>query len=217
MLLFARRTSSPLARIASGLALLLLPASALTLLAQEKPQPSVTPPAATRPAATQPRKPEANKKEEEIARVMEFFRVTQPDVYEQATTLRDTEPARFEKLVRGAVNTVNKLEDMRKRNPRLFELTMKDLELNYRSLRLSRQLKRADLPTPDRERLTNELTGIVSTQFDIRQRIRQEEIEHLKQQLQALGDKLQSNEKVKDALIKKRVDDLVEKPPRLDW
>jgi hypothetical protein len=207
------RPSRLLARILTGLALLLVPGT-LTLLADEKPKPSPTPP--SQPATTQARKPNPDK-EQEIARVMEFFRVTQPDVYEQAKTLRETDPERFEKLVRPAFHTVRKLEDLRKRSPKLFQLTMQDLELNYRSLRLSRQLKRPDLPAGDREKMTTELTGIVSTQFDIRQQIRQEEIENLKTQLKELGDKLQSNESVKATLIKKRVDDLVEKPPRLDW
>jgi hypothetical protein len=207
------------ARIIAGLALILLPA-AIALSADEKPHPA-TPPASAQPgqvATTRAAKPDpAKKKEEEIARVMEFFRVTQPDVYEQARTLRETDPAKFEKLVRPAIWTVNKLEDMKKRKPKLFELTMKDLELNYRSMRISRQLKNADLPAADRDKLTTELTGIVSNQFDLRQQIRQEEIENLKTQLKELGDRLQNNEKVKDTLIKKRVDDLIEKPPRLDW
>jgi hypothetical protein len=212
MTLISRISASP-ARLFAGLVLVLLPGS-LTLLAEDKPK---APPTSTQPAAPSRRPDPAKKKEEEIARVMEFFRVTQPDVYEQAKVLQGSDPARFEKLVRPTIYTVNKLEDMRKRSPKLFELTMKDLELNYRSLRLSRQLKRADLPPADREKLTTELTGIVSSQFDIRQQIRREEIEHLKTQLKELGDKLQSNEKVKDKLIKKRVDDLVEKPPRLEW
>jgi hypothetical protein len=206
------------ARVLAGLALIVLPGTLTLLAADEKPRPAITPPAqvaTTKPAATKP--DPAKRKEEEIARVMEFFRVTQPDVYEQAKTLRETDHDKFEKLVHSAIWTVNKLEDMRKRNPRLFDLTMKDLELNYRSMRISRQLKNADLPSADRDKLTSELTGIVSSQFDLRQQIRKEEIENLKTQLKDLGDKLQKNEQVKDRLIKKRVDDLVEKPPRLDW
>ncbi len=183
MALISRISTTP-ARLFAGLALVLLPGS-LTLLAEDKPKAPAT---STQPATTQARKLDpAKKKEEEIARVMEFFRVTQPDVYEQAKVLQGTDPERFEKLVRPTIYTVNKLEEMKKRSPKLFELTMKDLELNYRSLRLSRQLKRADLPPADRDKLTTELTTIVSSQFDIRQQIRQEEIENLKTPFQHSG------------------------------
>jgi hypothetical protein len=221
----SRRRSRGIKLLAIGL--LILP-PAVSLFADEKVSltTSTHPATATHPATTQSAAAsqaaaraakEAKRKEDEIARVMDFFKLTQPELYEQAKTLQNTDPERFEKLVRPAVNTVNRLEELRKRSPKLFELTMKDFEFNYKSLRLARQLKRADLAGPDREKLSAELTSIVSSQFDIRQQIRQQEIEDLKNQLKDLDAKLQGNENVKETLIKKRVEDLIDKPPRLDW
>ncbi|HVX83446.1 MAG TPA: hypothetical protein VH253_01380 [Phycisphaerae bacterium] len=186
---------------------------------------SVKPPA-TRPArpaiastTTAPTTEQAAalKKEQEIARVMEFFRVTQPDVYAQAKTLRDADPAQFEKLVRGALGTVNHLEDLRKRDPVQFELKMKDLELAYKSLRLARELQRSDLDPAERQRISSDLHEVVTQEFDVCQQMRQEAITFIKNRVQDLDKELQDRAKQKDALINQRVQDLTEKSPKLEW
>jgi hypothetical protein len=98
---------------------------------------------------------------------------------------------------------------------------MKDLELNYRSLRLARDLKKQDLSAEEKSRLLKDLQDVVSEEFDVRQQIRQLEIDEQAQKLRDLikdlEDKLKKRDEVKADLIKKRVDDLQEKTPRLDW
>jgi hypothetical protein len=216
-------TLSLVSRLAAGAVLLVLP-GAVTLLAEQKTPPRAAAPATTtsQPATTASaaelrERAKQARKEEELARVMEFFRVTQPDVYEQAKTLQATDPARFEKLVGSTVGTVNRLEELKKRSPKLFELRMRDLELNYQSLRKSRILKQPDLASSERERISGDLVIIVTAQFETRQRIRQQEIEELKAQLKALEANLEKDGSDKDARIKKRVEDLVERTPRLEW
>ncbi len=167
--------------------------------------------------ATQPAKTKEQRKQEETARVMEFFRVTQPDVYEQAKSLRDNDTTAFEKMIHSAANTVNKLEDLHRRNPALFDLRMKDFELAYRSLKVAKEIKRPDITPSDRDQLTKDLTDLVSTQFDLRQKIRQLEIDDVQKQLADLSQQLQDRKADKDTLIKKRVDDLIETVPRLEW
>lgn len=181
--------------------------------------PTTRPAASPAAAATAPTTEQAaaDRKEQEITKVMEFLRVTQPDVYDQALTFREADPARFEKLIRGALGTVNRLEDLKKRDPRLFELKMKDLELAYKSMRLARELQRPDLAAADRTRLSDDLTTVVTTEFDISQQMREHEIASMRTRLQDLDKQLQERAKDKDALIRQRVQDLVEKPPRLEW
>lgn len=190
-------------------------------LAAESVTSSATRPAETAIAstATAPTTEQAAalRKQQEIARVMEFFRVTQPDVYEQARTLRDADPAKFEKLVRGALGTVNRLEDLKKHDPVQFELKMKDLELAYKSLRLAREVQRSDLDPAEHQRIAADLQATVAQEFDVCQQMRQEEITFIKSRLQDLDKQLQDRAKDKDALIKQRVQDLTEKPPRLEW
>lgn len=199
-------------------AALLFPVATALLADTPATRPAAGPSAAASPTtAPTTEQAAADRKEQEITKVMEFLRVTQPDVYDQALTFREADPARFEKLIRGALGTVNRLEDLKKRDPRLFELKMKDLELAYKSMRLARELQRPDLAAADRTRLSDDLTTVVTTEFDISQQMREHEIASMRTRLQDLDKQLQERAKDKDALIRQRVQDLVEKPPRLEW
>ncbi len=202
-----------------GLCLIAAP-STVVLLGEDHPHSSSAAATTSAPATTRASerdKENEKRKQEEIERVMEFLRVVQPDIWEQARTLRETKPQQFEALIRQTSQTVKHLEDLRKRNPKLFEQTMKALELNYRSLRMARDLKKPDISAADRERITKELEKTVADEFDVRQNIRQLEIDEQTEQLKKLEATLHDREKIKDQLIKKRVDDLLEKAPRLEW
>ena len=199
-----------------GLAALILPTSVL-LIAQDKPAESSPAPHSRQCSAANRAKTREQKKAEDTARVMDFFRVTQPDMYEQAKAIRDNDPASFDKMIHNALNTVNRMEELRKRNPPLFELRMKDFELAYKTLKVAKDCKRPDLAPADKESLMKQLTDLVSTQFDLRQKIRQLEIDDVQKQLATLGQQLEDRKADKDNIIKKRVDDLIETVPRLEW
>ena len=217
-----------LGKLSAAVALLILP-SALVLVAQEKPgaKPPATAKSATQPdtrsaAALARQKAEKlehdreAKKQDDINRVMQFFKDTQPDLYEKAQTLRETDPANFDNLVRGAVRTVDRLEKLREKNPELFQLNMSDLKLKYESKRLAYQLKEPGLSAADREHATAEANKVVAQHFEVRQKLRQAQIDELKNQLNQLEARLQSDEKVKDTLIQKHIQKLMENPGA-DW
>ena len=175
--------------------------------------------AATAPATTsQPATRTAEqRRQDDINRVMEFFRLTQPDVYAQAKIYQQTEPEKFDKLITGAIMTVNRFESMKRRNPRLFDLSMRDLQLGYESLRKAHELKRTDLSAADRNRMTQQLKEIVAAEFEIQQQIRQAEIEDLRQRLKDLDTSVRDKQEQKDAIIRKRTEDLLERTPGLMW
>jgi len=203
------------------LAVALMTVPSLFLFA-ENPAPTATSTTrtATAPAprpATDRDKERERKRQEEIERTMEFFRVTQPDVWEQARVLREKDPAKFEETIRKAADTVNTLQELKRKNPKLYELNLKDFELYYKSLRLAKSLKAPDLSAADKTRMTAELAQVLTDQFDNRQKIRQLQIDEQAQKLKELENQLKEREKIKAQLIKKRVDDLLEKPPRLEW
>jgi hypothetical protein len=173
------------------------------------------PPPGSQPALP-PRTPE-QRREDDINRVMEFFRITQPDVYEQAQTLRVTDPIRFTRLILGALPTVNRLETTRQRSQRLFDLSMQDLKLGYQSLRIANDLRRPTLSDAERKRLTDQLTVVVSSEFDVQQKIRQFEIDDLQQKVRDVDTQVKDRERAKLAIIQRRLEDLIERTPRLEW
>lgn len=157
------------------------------------------------------------RRQDDINRVMEFLRVTQPDVYDQARVLRVTDPLRFDRLILGALPTVNRLETTRKRSQKLFDLSMQDLQLGYQSLRVANALKRPGLSSADRKKLTDQLGAIVTAEFEVQQQIRQFEIDDLQQKVKDLDSQVKDREQGKAAILQKRLDDLIEHNPRLEW
>jgi hypothetical protein len=204
--------------LALGLALLAAP-PALLLLADGPPAPATPSPGThSAPAtATRPLSDRDRRKQEDIDKVMEFFKTTQPDLWEQARNLRDTNPQKFESLIRDTVGTVRRYEELKKRNQKLFDLTMSDLRLHYQSIRIAGALKKPDISAADKARFQKDLLDTVSEQFDVRQKIRQEEIDEQARKLKDLEDKLKQDRDNKDALIKKRVEELQDRVPKLDW
>jgi hypothetical protein len=205
--------------LAAGLLALALPPLLLpTATAQVATRPAPASPGASSAATTPATQSAAEvRRQEEIARVMEFFRVTQPDVYEQAKILRTADAKKFDSLISGAAMTVNKLESLKRKNPKLFDLSMRDFQLHYESMRKARELKRADLAEGDRRQLKAQLGAIVAEQYDVRQQIRQTELEDLRQKLKDLDAQLHDRQKDKDNIIKNRIDDLIERAPGPMW
>jgi hypothetical protein len=157
------------------------------------------------------------RKQDDIDRVMEFFRLTQPDVFDQAQALRGSNPARFDRLIMGALPTVNRLEALRRKSQQLFDLSIQDLQLGYQSLRIAQRLKRTDLSDADRAKLTEQLKAVVAAEFVVQQQIRQLEINDLQQKVQDLDSQVKGREMDQQNIIQKRVQDLVERNPRLEW
>ena len=168
-------------------------------------------PASPSPPSTPPAtRTSDQRRQDDINRVMEFLRVTQPDVYDQARVLRVTDPLRFDRLILGALPTVNRLETTRKRSQKLFDLSMQDLQLGYQSLRIANALKLPGTSYADRKKLTDQLSAIVTAEFEVQQQIRQFEIDDLQQKVKDLDSQVKDREQGKAAILQKRLDDLIQ-------
>jgi len=187
--------------LAIGVLAMLLP-SAVILLAEEK--------AAEKPATTAPAKTKEQKEAEEVARVMDFFHRTQPDVYKQAHRLQETDPEKFKSLIQPAIRIVNMLEDLKKRDPEYYDLKMKEYQLAFQSRRLAEQLHRNDLTPADREKIMAELADIVSQEFDNAQQVRRKEIANIVARVKRLQADLSEREKNKDKHLNRRLNDLTD-------
>jgi hypothetical protein len=192
-----------------------------------KPEAARAPAPATAPATAPTTRTADQKKQDDIDRVLQFLKRTQPDVYEQALAARNvyeqalaartSDPARFEKLIVNALSIVDKLEAIRASNPELFELSMRDVELNYKSLRLAHELKRSDLGEKERTHMMAQLKAVISQEFNVQQKIRQCELDALRKQVKDLDDKVKARESSKDTIIQKRTDDLLNGAANREW
>ncbi|HUO08864.1 MAG TPA: hypothetical protein VM008_11225 [Phycisphaerae bacterium] len=180
----------------------------VALQADQGPAGAITASSATQPSP-QPAKTKEQKFAEDSARVLEFFRLNQPYVYDQALSLQKSDPARFEWTVTHAIGTVKQLESLQKRNKPLFDLKLKDFELTYSCAGLRDQIKRPDISSADRDSLIKQLTDKLNEQFENGQKIRAAQIEDLKKELAECEQNLQNRAAQKDEWIKKQLDELI--------
>lgn len=194
--------------VLSGVAIVL--PSAVTLLAEDKPALKAVPATTTSKPATAPAaKTKEAKRAEEIALVMEFFHQTQPDVYEKARRLRETDPAKFESLIQPAIHTVYMLEEIRKTDQDYYNLKIEDYRLTFQAQTVAAQLHRPDLATGEREKILVDLNSLVSRQFDVGQQIRQKEIAAIEDKIKKLQSQLEERNNTKDKIIKRRLEELI--------
>lgn len=188
-----------------------LPISPLASSGSTNAQP-VTPPA-TQPAAT----PAPRKMGELTTWILDTLKKYQPDVYEQAVKLRDSEPAKFDKLMRDSSGYFRTIRDKQKSNPPLFEAYVQDLKKNYDALQIVKQMKSGETPADQKDALKASLSKVVSDQFEIRQKIRQLELDELTAKVEQLRKTLADRQADKDNQVAKRVDDLLKSTPPLNW
>ena len=189
-----------------GLLAIVLPVAAA--LSDDKPAPKPAATTTSKPA-TAPAKSKEARRAEDIARVLEFFKVVQPEAYDKALKLRETDPAKFEQLVVPAIPTVNNLEEIKRNNLALYELKVEDYRLTYQREDKVKQLHRSDLAASEHDRLLVDLTSIVTRQFEVGQLIRQQEIADIEKRLQKLRAQLEEADKDKDSVIKNRLERLI--------
>lgn len=208
-------TSRTYGWLLAGSILIALPAGLGAISADQGAANGVVP--GTQPASTQPVKSKEEQKAENASRVLEFFRINQPYLYEPLKVLQKTDPSGFDHQVAMAINNVKRLEDLRKKNKPLFEMKMQDLELSYETIELGKQIRGTDINAADKDSLTKQLTDKLNQQFDLGQKIRQAQIDDLRRQLADCEKKLQDRANEKDDRIKKRLDDLLQTTPSNNW
>jgi len=156
--------------------------------------------------------------------VLNFFQKYEPDVYKQMMVLKDKDKAKYETLMKDFYKEVGHLLDLQRRNVPLFEITMEDRRVGFDSLQLARHIRDDKLSPQELDKANKDLQALLDKQFDLRQKIRQAalddqkaRIEDLQKAYESVLEQFAQREKTKDDLIKQRMDDLMQKNPKVEW
>ncbi len=181
--------------------------------------------AATAPATQGVATEKNNKKSPQNAEemVLAFAGQYEPEVFRWLHVLKDKDPKRYTDLIHEFTPEVRKLTELQKRNPKMFELTIEDRRLYFRTIQFAREAAPA-ATGPAEEMRRQKLESLVRQQFEVRQKLRELELEDLSNRVQALQkqvDRMKSDltqrEKNKDTLIDQRVDDLNNHNAKMEW
>ncbi|MEM1109206.1 MAG: hypothetical protein AAGH99_11020 [Planctomycetota bacterium] len=133
-----------------------------------------------------------------------------PQLAEELQTLREEDPPGFQRALEQRFSRVRFLVELEKRDPAMFELRMSDISLGRQTTLLAKQVREAR-KADDKDKyedLRDEIEAKVTEHFDVRQKIREMEIENLKRKLEELEETLDDRDDDRKDLIEQRVIEL---------
>jgi hypothetical protein len=148
--------------------------------------------------------------DEELAVARQVIAELYPEVGPRLDQLAEEDPGELRRTLQRRFPRVRFLMELRERDPQMYELRLADIRLGRATAALAQQLReaRAADDKPRHRALMDELEEQVAEHFDVRQTIRELEIEKLRQRLAELEEQLEERDDERDDLIEQRVGEL---------
>ncbi len=157
--------------------------------------------------------------EEEFKERLELLRELHPDLAERLEQLKDRNPQRVGAMIREHFPRLGEMLELRRRDPELFELRVKDIRANRKTLELAeryRQARRAG-DQAQSQSLRDELQAAIREHFEVRQAQRERELAMLEERLEELRQRIKERTAQREELIQKRISELSEKARDAEW
>jgi hypothetical protein len=149
-------------------------------------------------------------RQEMIQFVKEYF----PDRGAKLERLASENPAEFRQRRNDLVGEIRRLIDLQDRDPELFEIHIKEIQLRHKLEDLGAIYQDAD--PEERKNLDIELRELLHNAFDIRQQIKAAELEDLRKKLKHVENGLENRIKRRDELIEQRFNEITRNQDS-DW
>ncbi|MCK4873211.1 MAG: hypothetical protein KAS72_10840 [Phycisphaerales bacterium] len=135
-----------------------------------------------------------------------------PHLTQQLDDLREENPQRYERVLDRNMPRLLEMMELRSRDQEMFDLKLRDSKLAYRSMQLARAFQLAEQADDDArlEELEDQLTAVLSEHFDVRQKIREHELEMIAVRVRDLEEELTDRAQHREELIGERREALLE-------
>jgi len=148
-----------------------------------------------------------SEKDRELA--LEVLKDINPEVAERLGEWEDN-PQRIRMMLGRQMPRIQKLIQTKKSDPELYGLTVKDMKLGLECEKLSREFRDAgrDGDEGRADRIRGEVAELVDQHFDVRQQMREMELERMERRLAQARKQLEKRSKMRGELIEQRVTEL---------
>jgi hypothetical protein len=156
---------------------------------------------------------------EHLAEAMDVLRRVDPEKAAQVQARLEQDPDGVSRELRKQFPRIERFLGLKKWDPGMFDLRVEDLRLHHRSNQVAKALQEArDRDDHAAERAhADELERVVTEHFDVRQRIREREIEHLEKRIAQLREQLEQRDDEKSELIERRTQELASQQKPGEW
>jgi hypothetical protein len=161
----------------------------------------------TRPAGAHPGMPP-----ETVAFIRENF----PERAARLEILREQDPTTFREKARELHREVERLMELKEKNKALFDVHMEEIRLRTTLRKQAKTLREAGSET-ERQQARTALRASLERAFDLRQQIKQGEVEELRDRLKELESGLERRKGRRAELIEEQLRKLASEEPESDW
>lgn len=144
--------------------------------------------------------------------LFEVLQEVNPKLVEKIKTWRKVNPERSGRMLARMFNRMQNLIHLKSMDKPMYELKIKDLGLDAQSRTLAAAYRKE--PTDDAKK---QLMDVLSEQFDVRQKMREHELDRLKEKISQLESQLQQRAANRQQIINKQLKDITMKNPRNKW
>ena len=168
-----------------------------------------------------PPRPEARREAREVVReqrdeVVQFIRETFPEKARMLEELRRRDPAEFQRRRMKLVEEVRRLMELKGQNAELFKIQVDEMRLRDELGRLALDARRESEGSRERQEAEKKLKEAVGRSFDLRQQVKEAELEDLRARLKDLESTLERRSGRRAQMIEERTRDLL-KDTGDDW
>ncbi len=149
---------------------------------------------------------------ETVAFIREYF----PERAARLEILKEQDPATFREKARELHHEVERLLELKEKNKPLFDIHLEEIRLRTTLRKQSKALREADTEAERQERRATLRTSLERA-FDLRQQIKQGEVEELRDRLKDLESGLERRKSRRAELIDEQLKKLTTEEPESDW
>ena len=151
--------------------------------------------------------------EAEAIQAFPIIELLQPDLADELRELGERDPRQLRETMQRRFPGVRYLIDLQERDPETYQLRIRDIQLNRETRDLAKSVQAA--LAADREDEADDLTETleerVTEHFEVRQALRERELDVLRERIERMQEELEDRADERDDLIEERVEELVGK------
>ena len=154
--------------------------------------------------------------QEQRDEVVTFIRDTFPEKARQLEELRRRNPQEFQRRRQKLVEEVRRLMELKDQNPELYRAQVEEMRLRDDLNRMAREARREKEGSRERQEAEKRLKDAVQRSFDLRQQVKEAELEDMRTRLKDLEGSLERRAGRRAQMIEERVRKLLDDGEE-DW
>jgi|GEM_PF-3125025 len=153
---------------------------------------------------------------EQEEKTLNYMKEMYPDRFERFIKIKELRPLIYRRGLSRAYREMRFIEELKNKDQVRYQRVLQEKKLTTKSRILAKKYKETD-DEDQKNRIREELKGILSELFNIRQQVREDEIERLEKKLAELKEINRKRLANKDAIVEKKLAEMLGENKDMEW